>query len=163
MGSEMTVRLRPEWSEIPAVIEKTTDFFSRIPVREATTDTFTMVVCELIENAIKYGEGHDTPDTDIQVNVSVSGSQVTIQVTNTVRRDSQKELAELDRTLQWIRGFHDPFEAYLRRIREISREPINHSRSCLGIARIAYEAQADLDFVLGEENSLTVSAVARLP
>ena len=69
-------------------------------------------------------------------------------------------LRKLDKTLQWIRGFQDPFQAYVQRIRKISRKPLDDEFSGLGLTRIAYEGQAILDFFLTEGNQLNVSAIS---
>ena len=69
-------------------------------------------------------------------------------------------LRKLDKTLQWIRGFQDPFQAYVERIKQISRKPFDDEISGLGLVRIAYEGNAILDFFLSEDNQLNVSAVS---
>ena len=67
------------------------------------------------------------------MSVTITEADISIQVDNAVSQQSRNHLAELDRTLQWIRGVQDPYQAYLERIREISREPMNMARSCLGL------------------------------
>ena len=61
--------------------------------------------------------------------------------------------------VQWIRGFQDPFEAYLERLKEVSSQSLDHEESGLGLVRIAYEGQSVLDFFVTENHVLAVSAV----
>ena len=69
-------------------------------------------------------------------------------------------LNELDRIIQWIRGFQDPFEAYIDRLQTVAQKSLTDKESGLGIVRVAYEARAILDFFVTADNMLTVAAVA---
>ena len=71
-------------------------------------------------------------------------------------------LKRLDRTIQWIRGYQDPFLAYTERIRAVSKRPLRDKESGLGLVRIAYEGKSILDFFLDDDNILNVSAVSIL-
>jgi hypothetical protein len=118
-----------------------------------------MVVCELVENGIKYGLFHNDSDV-VRVRLRVAQDKFSVQVTNPVGKVSESHLNDLDRTIQWVRGFQDPFEAYIERMKAISREPLDIDKSGLGIVRITYEGRAALDFFVEEDNTLSVSAVS---
>jgi two-component sensor histidine kinase len=122
---------------------------------------YTMVVCELVENGIKYG-AFSTDNGVVRVLVRVARGTLSVQVINPVGESSQVYLKELDRTIQWVRGFQAPFEAYIARMKAISREPIEADKSGLGLVRITYEGRAVLDFFLDENNTLSVSAVSEI-
>ncbi len=158
MNDELRFSIRPDWREIDRINEQAMEFLSRTSLPEAAIDTYTMVICELLENSIKYGRANE----NIDVRVRIVEDTITIQVSNKVRPDARSHLLELDRTLQWIRGTQDPYQAYLERVLEISRESLTESRSCLGLVRIAYEGGAEIDFVLDDGDTLSVSAVAQL-
>jgi hypothetical protein len=158
MSDELTLRILPDWQELERVNEQTYEFFRATSLRESAADTYTMVICELLENGIKYGR----QDEVIEVRVSVTEHQVSIRVANKVNRADYPHLQALDRTLQRIRGVQNPYQAYLERVGEISREPLGESRSCLGLARIAYEGNASLDFILDDDDTLNVSAISHL-
>ena len=64
--------------------------------------------------------------------------------------------------IQWVRGFQDPFEAYVKRLREIAKKSLDDKESGLGIVRIIYEGQVDLDFFVTDKDLLTVSAILNL-
>jgi hypothetical protein len=59
---------------------------------------------------------------------------------------SQEIVAKLDKTVQLVRVYQDPFEAYVEKLKEVSRRPLNDEESGLGLVRIAYEGKAILDF-----------------
>lgn len=120
-----------------------------------------MIACELVENAIKYGNARKGRE-EVVLYLKLADERVLVQVTNPVNEKSRRDLRELDKTIQWARGFQDPFEAYVERVRAISSEPLEMSKSCLGIVRIAYEGRAALDFYIDEDGSLSVSAVSTI-
>jgi hypothetical protein len=72
-----------------------------------------------------------------------------------------EHLRRLDRAVQWIRGFQNPFEAYVEKLKEVSSQSLESNESGLGLVRIAYEGQSILDFFLLDRNVLSVSAVHR--
>jgi hypothetical protein len=88
----------------------------------------------------------------------VERSFVTVTVSNPVGESETDSLEILDNTIQWIRGFHDPFQAYLERLRDVSTQSLFSSESKLGLVRIAYEGQSTLDFYVGADRRLVVSA-----
>lgn len=158
MVDELRSTFKSDWSEVERLNHEAMAFLSTVPLPDPAVDTYTMVICELIENSIKYGRLDDEIDLAVQINNGV----IEIQVRNKVDSDARQHLRELDRTLQRLRGVQDPYQAYLERIREISREPMDDDRSCLGLVRVVCEGRANLDFVLDEEDTLNVSAIARL-
>jgi len=162
MDKEMKFSVKPDWNQLEEVNDRASEFLRAADLPPGTVDTYTMVICELVENGIKYGRASGEQADALEVSVDLSGQTITVHVKNPVGRSSRTHLRQLDQILQWIRGFQDPFEAYLERVKEISREPMNQGKSGLGIVRIAYEGHAAIDFVLGEDNTLSVSAVAKL-
>ncbi|MFV8833361.1 hypothetical protein [Aquisalimonas sp.] len=156
MTHELDLTLRPDWQEVEQLNQQAMTFLTDTGMAHAEVDTYTMVICELAENSIKYGDSSQP----ICLNVKVRDKSVCVQVKNKVRSEAHGHLRELDQTLQWIRGVQDPYQAYLERIRELSREPIANARSCLGLIRIMYEGHSDVDFVL-DDDTLNVSALSR--
>jgi hypothetical protein len=72
------------------------------------------------------------------------------------------KLKELDKTIQFIRGYQNPFEAYMLKRKEASKSSSCDVTNSLGLARIAYEENAMLDFFISEDNDLFLSAVSSL-
>ncbi len=159
MTREMKFSVAPEWRGIGAVHDSMVQFLSSNGLPESSADEGAMIVCELVENGIKYG-AFESNGSSVSVTVALSGTRLSVVVSNPVDEGSKPYLQALDSTIQWVRGFQDPFEAYLDRMRAISREPLFYDKSGLGIVRICYEGRAALDFYIEEDRTLTVSAIA---
>jgi hypothetical protein len=157
MQVTLQLTLRPVWEEIDALGARCLEFLQREGVDPDAGNALAMVVCELAENATKYG--HFNGDKEIvKVSLAVERSFVTVTVSNPVTDGETDSLEILDNTIQWIRGFHDPFQAYLERLRDVSTQSLFSSESKLGLVRIAYEGQSTLDFYVGADGMLVVSA-----
>ena len=100
-------------------------------------------------------------DAKIKIKLNINRNLVTIEVNNPVNELIENHLKRLDKTIQWIRGYQDSFEAYIEKLKIISRKPLEDEESGLGLTRIAYEGKAILDFFV-EEKMLNVSAVAKI-
>jgi hypothetical protein len=137
------------------------DFFRREGLDSDAQNALTMVACELAENATKYGHFNGEKEI-VKVSLAVQSATVTVTVSNPVTNRESDSLAILDHTIQWIRGFHDPFQAYLERLRDVSGQSLLSNESRLGLVRIAYEGQSTLDFYVGPDGMLVVSATFAL-
>lgn len=161
MNPLLKLQITPRWEEIADVRRKTAAFLKGQNVTRDVVDAVAMVACELTENATKYGVFNGARN-NIDISVAMSSEEITVEVTNPVSHTDRDNLSRLDRMVQWIRGFQDPFEAYLQRLKELSSEGLESTESRLGLVRIAYEGQAVLDFYVNEHNVLAVSAIRRL-
>ncbi|MCG8481031.1 MAG: hypothetical protein MI724_18200 [Spirochaetales bacterium] len=161
MSEEFHISVKPDWNEMVRVNEKIHGFLRSIYMPDHEVDTYTMVACELVENGIKYGDSGSSSRAEVELMLSIVGFSITVEVKNRIGDETRFHLRQLDRTLQWIRGFQDPFQAYVERVKEISREPTDQGMSGLGIVRIAYEARAAIDFIVDEDDTIRVSAVAK--
>ena len=152
------LNVRPQWEELDIARQEAVSFLRGHQFGEATVNATEMVVCELTENATKYGTFGVTP-SEVRIAITVEGATVTVEVRSPVGSADDEHLQRLDRTVQWIRGFQNPFEAYVERLKEVSAQSLESSESGLGLVRIAYEGQSVLDFFLHDQNVLAVSAV----
>ena len=148
----------PEWEIIESVRQTADQFLTQTGISAEKIQAGTMVISELIENAIKYG-CYSLPEDKIVAELRIDESMITIEVLHPFEKDNFQQLKKLDRAIQWIRGFQNPFEAYIEKVQEISKKPLEDDESGLGLARIAYEGQSILDFFLNEDSQLSVSAV----
>ncbi|HJW75971.1 MAG TPA: ATP-binding protein [Thermoleophilia bacterium] len=158
---KVSFEVAPDWSEIDRVRQRCADFLASHLSDADTTAALTMVACELVENATKYGAFEREARSTVEITVGLQ--EVVVEVRNPVASTDDAHLARLDRTIQWIRGYQDPFQVYLERLREVAGQKLTSSESGLGLVRIAYEGQAILDFYVDEKNTLAVSAIYRLP
>ncbi len=157
MSRTLALEIAPQWEAIDTARSQVIDFLRAAPEAPVIVDAISMVVCELTENAIKYGR-FDSDDR-VRITVDRGESAITVEVCNRTSNEDLQQLNRLDRTIQWIRGYQDPFEAYLTRLREVSLQTGDSAESGLGLVRIAYEGESSLDFYLGEGATLAVSAV----
>lgn len=165
MQVTLELTLRPVWDEIDALGGRCLDFLRTQGLDADAQNALAMVACELAENATKYGHFADEKQKEreaVKVALEVLPSHVTVTASNPVTQAEADSLAVLDQTIQWIRGFQDPFQAYLERLRDVSSQALSNTDSRLGLVRIAYEGQSTLDFYVGPDGILVVSATFSL-
>ena len=156
----MELKVEPKWEDADMVRDESNDFLKAHGVSHDIAYALSMTACELFENAVKYGDFRSEHET-IYVTVEVSENDIIVEVKNPVGEMSE-DLQDLDNTIQWIRGYQNPFQAYIERLKEVSEKKLKEGESGLGLVRIAYEGQAVLDFYVDENNVLAVSAVYQM-
>ena len=161
MKTSIEFDVKPEWDEIEKIRNESAEFLQTHELTDDTIHSLSMIISELIENGIKYGN-FKLVENRVAVIINIDRKTVTIEVLNPVDEDADKHLSRLDKTIQWIRGYQDPFEAYIERIKEVSKKPLKDVESGIGLVRIAYEGKALLDFFVGENSILNVSVVANI-
>ena len=161
MKKSIEFNIKPDWDEIEKIRNESADFLQSHKLSVDTVHSLSMIISELIENGIKYGN-FKMVENRVSVIINVKRNTVTIEVLNPVDENADKHLSRLDKTIQWIRGYQDPFEAYIERIKEVSKKPLKDAESGIVLVRIAYEGKALLDFFVGENSILNVSVVANM-
>ncbi|UCE56803.1 MAG: hypothetical protein JSV31_15585 [Desulfobacterales bacterium] len=159
MKSSIKLIMKPKWDEIEKIRNKSSNFLVSQGISNNSIQALTMVISELVENSVKYGK-FLSPKNTVIINIHIDENIVTTEVINPVDNTVFKHLKKLDKTIQWIRGFQNPLEAYTERLRVVSKKPLNDEDSGLGLVRIAYEGKAILDFFVSEDNFLNVSALS---
>jgi len=154
----LVMDIKPEWDEIEEVRSRCRDFLESLNFNVDILDAISMVSSELVENAVKYGTFPQAPGT-IEYKLKVNKTDITIEVKHPVDDTVGKHLNRLDEIVQWIRGYQNPFEVYVKKLKEVSTKSFADDESCLGLVRIAYEGQSILDFYLDRDNTLSVSAI----
>lgn len=161
MTDVIELSIKPEWDNIEIVRDKTLEFLQSKGFCDETNDAIIMIISELTENAIKYGR-FSSKISELFASVTLNQRNITVEVRSPVDDDDDVHFARLDSIIQRIRGYQNPFEAYIEKIKEIALMPVNDTRSGLGIVRIAYEGQAILDFYVNDDNIISISAVYHL-
>lgn len=161
VSQQLNLAVPPLWGEIETVRRRAGDFLRDGGLDHDTAYAMSMVACELSENATKYGAFGGEEEPALRVDITVDERSVIVEVRNPVAATDGVHLARLDQVIQWIRGYQDPFEAYVERLREVSGQSLDSNESGLGLVRIAYEGQAVLDFYVNDEDILAVSAMYR--
>lgn len=154
----LDLRIEPEWDAIKAAWDPCRAMLSRAGVEDDEGYQLSMAAQELLENAVKYGAFRD--GERIVLEIRAAGEDVTVEVKSRVALDDA-HLRRFDQMIQWIRGFQDPFEAYVERMKIVSAQPYAHGESGLGLTRIAYEGRCIIDFYVDDESTLAVCAVYR--
>ncbi len=154
----LDLRIEPEWNAVKAAWDPCRGALARAGLSDDETYQLAMVAQELLENAVKYGAFRRSER--IGLGISATEEDVIVEVKSRVGVDDA-HLRRFDQTIQWIRGFQDPFEAYVERMKIVSAQPYSHGESGLGLTRIAYEGRSVIDFYVDEENVLAVCAVYR--
>jgi hypothetical protein len=160
-SGEFEIIVDSDWGKMSEVNEAILNYLESTELSAEMANRYTMVACELTENGIKYGS-FEANGAAVHVLIKLDGAGISVEVTNPIGEGTRSYLHELDHTIQWIRGFQDPFEAYIERMRAISHEPLEVDRSGLGLVRITYEGRSALDFFVEEDSTLSVSAVSEI-
>jgi hypothetical protein len=153
----LDLRLPPRWEALPSAWEPCQQTLRAAGLPDDVVYALCMVAQELLENAVKYGSFASDGDA-VGLTVRLAPREVTIEVTNPVGVDVAR-LRQFDQAIQWIRGFQDPFEAYIEKMKVVSAHRYADGKSGLGLTRIAYEGRCVLDFFVDVSNTLAVSAV----
>lgn len=156
-GNTMQLDIAPLWGKIETVREEAKNFLEKRRFSSDDTNALIMIASELIENAIKYG--HFSENGKVVLTIDIEDNKITIEAKNPIDKEKDFHLKNLDKTIQWIRGFQTPFEAYIERLRQVSNRISQANESGLGLVRIAYEGQSIIDFYINKDDVLAVSAV----
>jgi hypothetical protein len=157
-AKSLSIDLKPDWSELDKISDILQNFLDNSTFTRDDYDAVKMVTTELVENGIKYGY-FPSNESGIKLSLKKKKNRVLIEVKNQIKDSELEHLRRLDAKIQWIRGYQNPFEAYVERLKEISNKNLAEGESGLGLVRIAYEGQSILDFYVNEDNLLAVSAV----
>ena len=151
------LKLVPDWDTVKSIWDDCHHFLSEHGLDQDLAYALSMTAQELLENAVKYG-GFTNPSQRVELAITIASREVIIEVRAPAHRDPVK-LRKLDESIQWIRGYQSPFEAYVEKLKQVSAQPYAPGESGLGLARIAYEGQCVLDFYVDETDVLAMSAV----
>ncbi len=154
----LDLAIAPDWDAVKATWDPCREMLLEAGLSADESYQLAMVAQELLENAVKYGSFREGENVSLAVHVS--HEEVVTEVKSRVGVDDA-HLRRFDQRIQWIRGFHDPFEAYVERMKIVSAQPYALGESELGLTRIAYEGRSIIDFYVDENNVLAVSAVYR--
>lgn len=140
-----------KWTYISAVRTFLQNFVAITLDDKQKADVIAMAVNELVENAVKYS---DRDSISIRLDVDPGTNDIRVQVANYA---SKKEVAILKSILEEIYS-KNPMEAYIDRMKETNL--MEDKKSTLGLARIRYEAGADL-LLSSEGDRIEITAVFR--
>jgi hypothetical protein len=132
MHEQLTLNIKPEWDEIERIRNETSAFLKEHGFSVNVVHAIIMVISELLENAIKYGSFAKEEDV-INIMLAIEDNIILVEVKNPTDNSKLPYLRHLDETIQWIRGYQDPFETYIVKLRQISTKPLQDTESGLGL------------------------------
>jgi hypothetical protein len=137
-GFAIDVPVRNEWANVSLLVTSVQNCFNAMFSDVDGSQTVAMVTGELLENAIKYGQW--TRGRYLRLSVSGGGAEARVSVENPADRDA---LADLQRTLDWIKEFPSAEAAYRARLLALA-QTTDPEVSKLGLIRVAYEGRCVL-------------------
>jgi hypothetical protein len=151
----LMLKLEPNWRAIETLRSSLLGCVAAILGSRELGETASIVISELLENAVKYG-AWSGPAGRLEVELVARGQSFHVRVANPVS-ERQPSVARLEETIAWIRRFPDGEAAYRARLAEIARSPAQ-SGSGLGLVRVAREGPCSLH-VESTSDRVLVSAV----
>jgi len=161
MQKSKIFKLIPVKHEIESVMDKIASLLRSLKFTDYSVQTQTMIIRQLLKNGIKYSN-FAASETEITIGIHITDKTITFEVMNPVDPKSSDSLRELDKTIQFIQGYQDPFEAFIIKHKEAVKNTYQAESDGLENARIAYKGNVTLDFIIGENNTLIQSAVGKL-
>ncbi|MEE4354027.1 MAG: hypothetical protein V2J25_14285 [Desulfatiglans sp.] len=161
MEKSIKLKLKSNASEIANAGEEISVFLKDHGLSTDTVQKQITLLCELIKIGIGYATCQAS-NHDITVETYIEGNSITVEIENPVDEACSDRLKELDRTIQFIRGYQDPFEAYIKMKKHVSSRSSYCGANGIDLARIASEGKATIDFYVGENNVLNLSAVSNI-
>jgi hypothetical protein len=156
MKKSITFLLDSNGNEVKKVREKTSEFLKLHGVADEAIKKQMMIVKELVKTCVQYS-GFKSPQQKMTVQLHIHKDKITAEVSNSINGIQKKKLEKLDKTIQFIRGYQDPFEAYLK-LKAISGNGSNE----LALAKLACEGKTIIDFFVSEDNIMNMSAVGTI-
>lgn len=155
MEKTLTYVISTNKSDIKNLRDGICHFLQLHEIDEKTIENQTRILNVLL-NICKFYSGSLSVEQNVTVKLISSKNQILIQISNHVIDSQEAELINLDKTIQCIRGYHNPFEAYLK-IK--SRSNKIHE---INLAKLAYENKTELDFFVTKDNILNMSSIGTI-
>jgi hypothetical protein len=158
MKKMMEFNLKPNADEIKKLEQKSSYFLKYQGYSDDTIQTQIMILRELITSSKKFIDLRAS-EFQMSVQLHIENNTIALEVKKSVCESNCGKLDELDKTIQWIRGYQDPLGCYMINLAEASDASHIAGTNGLGLARIAHQTGAIIDFYVSEENILNLSAV----
>jgi len=158
-GFTIDLPVRNEWKNVDLLRTSVQNCFAALFREIDGSHAVSMVTGELLENAMKYGEWCEAEDCDRTMHLSIQGNaeRAIVRVKSPIIPDSEN-VRRLFATLEWIRSFGDPQDAYRARLKMIADGEVASGQ--LGLVRVAYEGGGIIDAKIEGQ---TVTVTAQIP
>jgi hypothetical protein len=153
MKKSITFFLNSNGKEVTKVREKASNFLKLHGLSDKTLQEQIIIIKELLKTCRKYS-GFNSPQGKMTVQIHINRNKIIVEVSNPINDVKNKQLQELDKIIQFIRGYQDPFEAFLK-----LKAASSNGSDGLVLAKLAYEGKTTIDFFVSEDNIMNMSAV----
>ena len=157
----MEFSLKFNCGEIKKLERKSSNFLKSKGYSDDIIETQIRILKELIISSKEFDDLRPS-EFEMSVQLHIEDNAITVEVKKPVCESDYGKLEELDKTIQWIRGYQDPLEHCMTNLPEASGVSHIAETNGLGLARIAHESDAIIDFYVSEDNVLNLSAVSNL-
>ena len=157
----MEFSLKSNGGEIKKLERKSSIFLKSKGYSDDIIETQIMILKELIISSKEFDDLRPS-EFEMSVQLHIENNTITVEVKKSVCESAYGKLEALDKTIQWIRGYQDPLEDYMINFAEGPGASPLAGTNGLGLARIAHQANAIIDFYVSEDNVLNLSAVSNL-
>ena len=161
MKKSIKFKFKPNTQGIEKIREESTDFLKLYGFSDQTVESQNNIIKELIKKGKNLAK-QETTESEMTLILLVDKNTIIVEVKKPIKDTTQSQLYEFEKIVQWIRGYQDPFEPYMITQRDSHNETNKGNVNCRGLAKIAYEEGAVIDFYVGEDNILNISAVRSL-
>ncbi|MCP4599873.1 MAG: hypothetical protein GY847_04910 [Proteobacteria bacterium] len=155
-GHVFKFSILPVWKMVKAIREETEKRIESKGWNKDFVEAVTMCITELTENAIKYGTGIPGEE-EMKVRFEIHDELVLIKASNGIR--TKEDLENVTKYIDKTKECDDIEALYVGRLVELMENP-KSGVSQLGLLRIAYEGEFDLDYEFGND-ILTIIATRK--
>jgi hypothetical protein len=138
----ISLSIAPTWSILKDVQDKTETCLNRSGASRDVAEATIMCASELLENAIKYGSSA-AGTNNITFDLGIHDGMIRIRVSNGIT--DEQNVRNVQAHIEKIKSSPDPGALYTERLKELMEQQ-KPGISQLGLYRIAYEGEFELDF-----------------
>lgn len=161
MEKTIKFKLNSNVGDIEKLAQKSAAFLKFHGCPDDTIRTQIVILRELIICGKKFGP-QNSPEIEMLVQLQIETDSITVEINQPVNESTCGELAELDQTIQRIRGCQDHFVPYLINPAESADASPIEQPDASRLDRLAYKTNAMIDFYVSEDSVLNLSAVRSL-
>ena len=143
------LKFGPKWTYISTVRTFVENFMAISLANKKKAGIIAMSVNELIENAIKYS---DKEGIQIKFQIMSNEKKIYVNVSNHATVEEENNLKKILAEINSL----PPLEAYMNRMKS-SLDSMNN-KSAIGLARVRYESNAEINHTFNDEGFVNVHA-----
>jgi hypothetical protein len=162
MNARLNLSFKPIKDKIEDAGRRAARFLTGQGLSEDAVRVQMEILRELIANARALDRGRPS-GRSLSLKMEVGENAVIMEVSLRVDESDRPQIEALEKTVQLLRGAQSPFEAFIAQRRQPNERPDELEPIGAGLARIAYEDRALVDFFIDQDQALTLSAVGPYP